>query len=359
MAEIRPLGMDGLEVGGVELRMAMEALDEGVLSHDSLRPSLGAGNTVDIAVGRGVVQGDFSVLQGKYWVANDATKNSAAFEGGGIPAAAAQPAVHQIVAKVWDPAYEAVGVNGRRWRLMVAAGAPAAGASLSNRTGAANLAADPWRNAMPICDVLRNPDGSIAIQDRRIWAGGKVQNYVNALPVGTAPHGMEINLQTDISPTAYGGPYNWRLRYRALNPDLSPSGSLHKWEVVSARGMYQRSTPTVTTLSATSAALSGAPSMVMPYIGVYRAMHGFDGFIGSATASPSRYADQRVFLNGAAVTSPLVAAGTPNWTSVSGSLEFTVVGVGHVAEVRQSSASGDSTATFSDRFLEITPLRIG
>lgn len=354
MAEDRPFGMDGLEVAGPELRMALLGLEQGAYDHDSLRPSIGAGNTVDIASGWGVVQGDFSGIQGKYAVYNNASKNSAVFEGGGIPAAAGQPAVHQIVAKVWDAAYEAVGVNGRRWRLMVVAGAPAAGASLTNRTGAANLEADPWKNSMPICDVLRNVDGTIAIQDRRLWAGGKVQSGI-ALPVGTAPHGSVFHLEVDTA-GAMGGPYIFPMRYKLLNTDGSPFTGAHKWMACgNSSELLVKDNTTQTILSSTATALAGSPSFAVPFAGVWRVLNGFGGYIGSAALG--NRAVQSVFNNG--VDSGLVAAsGAIERTEVSARADLTIAVAGHIVQLRQLSNSGASTATFNSRTLAVAPIRL-
>jgi hypothetical protein len=185
MTELRPFYQEGLEVGGLELRLGMPFVSTGAMDVNSLKATVGAGNTVDIAAGWGIVENNFGAFQGKYGIVNDATKNSANFEGGGIPAAGAQPAVHAIVAKVWDPAYESVATyghtlaDGRRWRLMVVPGVATTGAQIADplaanyRAGAVSLTADPWRNVMHICDVLRATNGTITIADRRLDATGK------------------------------------------------------------------------------------------------------------------------------------------------------------------------------------------
>lgn len=180
MAEQRPAYIDGLEVAAIEMRRGVLG-QGGVFGAGDLAVTAGAGNTVDVAAGQAFIDNNFGAFQGRYAIVNDATKNSANFEGGGIPAPGAQPAVHQIVAKIWDPAFEAVGVGGRRWRLMVVPGVPTSGATIDNRSGAVGggaatnspqLAADPWRNTLRLADVHQTSAGVLTIRDRRPWARG-------------------------------------------------------------------------------------------------------------------------------------------------------------------------------------------
>jgi hypothetical protein len=181
MTELRPAYIDGLEVAALELRLGVPNVQGGVMDANALKVTAGAGNTIDVAPGWAFIDNNFGSNQGRYVIANDATKNSVAFEGGGLPAPGAQPAVHQIVAKMWDPAYEAVGVNGRRWRLMVVPGVATSGATIDNRSGAVGggaatnspqLAADPWKNTIRLADVHQSTAGVLTIRDRRPWARG-------------------------------------------------------------------------------------------------------------------------------------------------------------------------------------------
>lgn len=183
MTETRPFYQDGLEVAALELRLVVILL-QGVVGAGDLKVTQGAGSTVDVALGQAILNNNFASFQGRYGIVNDATKNSANFEGGGIPAPGAQPALHQIVAKMWDPAYEAVGVNGRRWRLMVVPGAPASGCTIDNRLGAvdaavgAQLVTDPWRNALRLADVHQATNGVLTIRDRRPFARGQYRRIL-------------------------------------------------------------------------------------------------------------------------------------------------------------------------------------
>lgn len=173
MAESNLGFMDGLEARGMELRLGLLGLQEGVIGTNDLKPTLN-GATVDVAAGQACVQGDYASFQGLYGIINDATKNTNAFEGGGLPAPAANPAVHQIVAKVYDPVYEAGEVG--RWRLRVVPGVPTAGAQINDptaagyRAGAVDINAGAWRSSMRIADVHQATNGTLTLRDRRPFA---------------------------------------------------------------------------------------------------------------------------------------------------------------------------------------------
>lgn len=130
-----------------------------------------SGVNVDVAAGAALVQGDTIALQRLYHIANDATKNSATFEAGDIPApSSTQARLDQIIARVWD--HEADASGQRKWRLEVLEGGAASGATLDNRNGAAALP----DSAVRLADVLvpQSATGLVAtdIRDRRPWARG-------------------------------------------------------------------------------------------------------------------------------------------------------------------------------------------
>lgn len=173
MAELSVPFENAVEVSGQMLRTGYAPLQEGVMGAGDLKVTAGAvATTVDVAAGTGFVQGDGLADLGLYRARNDATKNSAAFEAGGIAAPhATLPRIDQIVARVYD--HDVDGLGARKWRLAVVSGVATAGATLANRTGAAAVP----NSAMRIADVLVVagapaviPAGDI--RDRRPWARG-------------------------------------------------------------------------------------------------------------------------------------------------------------------------------------------
>ncbi len=167
-------------ISAQELRSAYAGLQEGAWAPGDLKVTAGAGRSVDVAAGIGFVQGDHDIStigQGLYRAVNDAVKNSANFELGGVVVAdATNPRVDQIVARVLDTTHDALGE--RKWRLEVLAGTPTAGATLDNRTGAAALP----QSCLLLADVVV-PAGAASlvaanIRDRRSWARGAYYRVV-------------------------------------------------------------------------------------------------------------------------------------------------------------------------------------
>jgi hypothetical protein len=169
MSELDVLFENKVEYDGEDFRHAFDRpLGEGVEGYGDLRVTPGAAaDTVDVAAGIGFVRGDGLNDLGLYRCRNDATKNSAAFEAGGIAAPdATKPRLDQIIARVYDDAVDSEGAH--KWRLAVLKGTATAGDTLDKREGAAALP----NSAMLIADVLV-PAGAPAvleagaIRDRR------------------------------------------------------------------------------------------------------------------------------------------------------------------------------------------------
>lgn len=172
MAELEPQFMEVVDTSALELRHALTPDNqEGVVGAGDLKVSAGAGMTVDVAAGIGFVQGDAVADQGLYRIRNDATKNSAAFDLGGItPAHATLPRIDQIICRVYDQTHDGLGL--RKWRLEVLTGTATSGATLDNRTGATALPNSAFR----IADILI-PAAAVSViagnvRDRRPWSRG-------------------------------------------------------------------------------------------------------------------------------------------------------------------------------------------
>lgn len=175
MTEIDPLFLDGLlnNLSGQSERQTFAPLQAGVMGAGDLKVTAGAGQQeLIVAGGAGFAQGNnVGVLdQGLYRVRNDAAKSSTIFEAGGPTAAALNPRLDQIVARVWDHATDGLGL--RKWRLAVVPGAESSGVTLDNRTGFAALPA----NCLLLADVVTRPGmtvyPAVDIRDRRPWARG-------------------------------------------------------------------------------------------------------------------------------------------------------------------------------------------
>lgn len=203
MAELEPVFLDDLDVTGQELRTAYSALQAGVMGAGDLKVTAAAGNTVDVAPGVAFVP--LSVLDGGLVRAREsAVRNSATFEGGGIPAAdAINPRIDQIVARVFDVA------GSRRWRIMVVTGLPTGGATLDNRSGAAALPADTLR----LTDRHLTPAGVATLRDRRTWARGAFRRIIRTT------NGIGANDYSNASSAAING-----LDDTNLSPRMELSG---------------------------------------------------------------------------------------------------------------------------------------
>lgn len=173
MAELEIVHADAVNTSGQDLRTGLLGLQEGVWDAGDLKCVPGAGLSIDVPAGLVLVQGDHIPRQGLYHCVNDATKNTAAFELGGIPAAhATLPRLDQIIARAYDHAADASGL--RKWRLEVLAGTATAGATLDNRNGAAVLPSSACR----LLDFLTPAAfagpyvAATHFRDRRPWARG-------------------------------------------------------------------------------------------------------------------------------------------------------------------------------------------
>jgi hypothetical protein len=151
MTELDVHFQNTVEFTGADLRHAYSGpLGEGVEGAADLLVSAGAAaNAVDVAAGVGWVRGDGLSDLGLYRCRSDATKNSAAFEAGGLAAPdSTNPRIDQIIARVFDNDVDSEGSH--KWRLAVLKGTATGGATLDNRTGAAALP----NSAMLLADVL-------------------------------------------------------------------------------------------------------------------------------------------------------------------------------------------------------------
>lgn len=179
MAESDPIYIDADPGSGLptmsaaEMRISHMGLQAGALGVGDLLVTTGAGLSIDVAAGRGFVDSAISVPQAgtRYGIYNDATKNSADFEAGGIPAnGSTNPRLDAVIAQVWDDTID--GSGQRKWRLVYVAGSATAGAALGG-----TLPAGLSGSYILLAEVLvpgSNPASipSANIRDRRRMARG-------------------------------------------------------------------------------------------------------------------------------------------------------------------------------------------
>lgn len=131
----------------------------------------------------------------RYGIFNDATKNSAAFEAGGIPAnASVNPRLDAVVARVWNHAQDGSGL--RKWRLVYVAGSASSSAALGG-----TLPTLPATSLL-LAEVLvpgSNPASipTANIRDRRPWVRGAYRH----LKKTTGNMTRSTNTPTLLAPT--------------------------------------------------------------------------------------------------------------------------------------------------------------
>lgn len=230
MAELTPFPLgSAVDGGGNPTGPAMSAvahrwpiyasLQEGVVDSGDLKVTPGTGLAVNVAAGIGMVQADYGGVYrpGLVACANDASKASGTFTGGGIGAnATGNPRLDMIVCQLEDAAYD--GGSNRQWRLKVIAGTPTASAQIDDPAGAnyrAGAAALP-NSALLLADVLV-PAGSPTslsagdIVDRRKWARGAYKRLARTagdVSVTSTSYvnltGMSIDMECSGSPLTVG-----------------------------------------------------------------------------------------------------------------------------------------------------------
>lgn len=302
MTEITPAIIDGLASAGSTWRSLMERpLGEGVLGYsDMLVTTSGAGLAVSVAAGTGYVRGDNSTDQGLYRVRNDAAKDSSSFVLGGVGTAdATNPRIDQVIARIYDDAADASGQ--RAFQLEILPGTATAGATLDNRTGAANLPS----NAMLVADILvpaafTGPFvNATHIRDRRTFSAHIVPPLLTAVdqvplipispvePIVTAAHASHDLYQTAVAvylPRRIVAPS--RIRWKYVQGATAMTGN-YIFGLYDASGrQIQISTPSAwagaaNSVQVRSEILPGLPSALEG--GMYYLMFGNDSGAGGCS----------------------------------------------------------------------------
>lgn len=178
MAKRDPVFMDADPAAGVpsmsaqELRGILYGFQAGVFAGTEFKVTAGAGLSVDSAAGRAFVfpSAGGVTFPGLYYCVDDATENSAAFEGGPVPAnASTNPRLDAVVLQVFDASLD--GGSRREWVRSYVPGVAAPGVVLGG-----TLPTLP-PSSLLLAEVLvpaNNPTSipSANIRDRRLWARG-------------------------------------------------------------------------------------------------------------------------------------------------------------------------------------------
>lgn len=260
MTELAVQFQTKVEATAQDLRHAYERpLGEGVEGHADFQVSPGAAvTTVNVSAGIGFVRGDGLADLGLYRIRNDATKNSAAFESGGIPAPhATKPRLDQVIARIYDD--DADGEGQRKWRLTILTGTATTGATLDNRSGAAAVP----NSAMLIADVLVAPGAPAvipaeAIRDRRVFCYPVIPPLLTDIDlVSLIPVAPSLGLSTVAGPLSSNG----QIAYAAYLPRRIVGATRIRWACTSAigggtvnLGLYDASGREIVTTGAVAAA---------------------------------------------------------------------------------------------------------
>lgn len=201
-------------MSALELRGLLNCFQAGVLGATELKVTAGTGLSVDSGAGRGLVfaSGSGVSFPGLYYCVDDASENSAAFDGGGIPSnVTTTPRLDAVVVRVYDDG-AGDGSGRREWVRQYVPGTPAVGAALGG-----TLPTLP-ASSLLIAEVLvpgNNPSSipSTNIRDRRPWARGAFR----AITRNANAAGGNDYTTTSLSPALVDG--------TNLNPRLELSGS--------------------------------------------------------------------------------------------------------------------------------------
>jgi hypothetical protein len=176
--------------------------------------------------------------------------------------------------------------------------------------------------------------------------------YGTALP--SAPfNGQEFVLvDSTTNPT-----YQWRFRYNA------GSGSAYKWEFIGGTPIIAEVATSETTGSTGSyvALTTAGPSVVLPVAGDYVVEVGarMNGFATSGGAGRMSYdigGTGAVDGDSVAATNP---SGASYGASVAGVRAMKKTGLGAVTLTAKYKAVGANNVTFADRWMRVTPVRVG
>lgn len=226
---------------------------------------------------------------------------------------------------------------------------------LTVKLGGSDVAVQATRMA-DVGDLQVNDVVSVLSFDADLLVIGQVttRNVFTALPAGPF-HGQRITYQT--SGMATDG-VRWELEYNAN------SGSAYKWEFVGGAPLYSEVTAAETTSGshngAWAALTTAGPSIALPLTGDYLVTIGANAY--ATVAGHECYMSYDI--GGTAASSgdaiSFWAGGVSTYSNTAhGSRTRRKTGLSAVTLTAKYRTSGANTWTFRDRWMSVTPVRVG
>lgn len=334
-AQNLPGGYDAIDVR----RSALYSHREGAISTTAYlvaQRGAGANMSVDIGTAGGYcVQGDDVTEQGLYYVPAPPTTLNITVGA----AHATLPRIDQIVLEARDDTYTLDGIT--RARVYVLEGVATAGATLTNRNGAATLPVSTARLADVLVPAASTTVTTANIKDRRQLSSGE-WGLVTALP--DSPVDGDICEFQTAAMAALTVPVIWRLRYVA---------AISKWLPISTAPITNAVVGPYTQSNVDTWEYVSHPSITVPVAGTYLCE-------GVAVPYPGVAAGARLGIR-------IGTAGDPtNWNATyCGSpsypcgVVFSIVKTLSASDVLRFVTYVSSAVDWRDSLMSLTPLRLG
>jgi hypothetical protein len=185
-----PLYLQSKSYGAVDDRKVLQDVSTpGVVSTGDFAVTLTSGRTLSVAAGVAFVDGQNVADQGTYRVRTSGATAITGSAGDGT-----NPRIDQVILRIMDSTHDSSGSY--ETRVEIAEGTPTAGATLANRSGAANLAtlAENSKSVLLLADILVPAGASTYtggnIADKRSFATvgiGAGSARLTVTPVGSKP----------------------------------------------------------------------------------------------------------------------------------------------------------------------------
>lgn len=328
---------------------------DGVFSDSDFAITLLGGLAYRISSGKAYILGQQVADQGMYRMSSLANADLAVGAGH-----ASLPRLDQVILRVMDNTHDGSGFN--EGRIETVPGTATAGATLDNRSGAANLATlgEASKNVHLLYDILM-PAAASSISAGNVRRRAQLArigfgSMPDTIPLLTVaqfqalrdfPDGMEVYVLVDVTQRIL-----WHLRYNA-------SGGTYKWEAVGAQiPLFSE----IATLESTTGVVydnmtTFGPSFTLPLPGDYDIeIGGLGNFAGAGTALMSYVIGATAADDADSIKVGVAGAGSPVGNS-GFSRPRRKAGLGAVAITAKYKNSG-SSASMEKRWLRAWPIRV-
>jgi len=324
----------------------------GVFSDADWALSLLGGLAYRIAVGKAYVPGLQVADQGMYRMVSLTNADLAVPTGH-----ASLPRLDQVILRVMDNTHDGSGFN--EGRIETVPGTATSGATLDNRSGAANLTTlgEASKNVLLLYDILMPAAASSIsggnVRRRAVLAKIGFGTLPKTIPYLTVaqfqalrdfPDGMEVYIIADASAGLI-----WHVRYNA-------AGGSYKWEIIgSPPPLNAEVTANESTIGSYADLTTVGPSIALPLSGDY------DVEIGFRTVDNLVYMSYAIGGSGAVDADAVV--GSVTFTSGTGVVQDSVyrprrkTGLTAVSLVAKYKNVGTS-AQAGTRWMRVTPIRV-